>query len=90
MCVFCAYYAYLFLYTYTLNGSIINCTRLDTNIVLLCLLVSDTQENPELIWNDESREKVCDTVKKLADKLVTSYNWAIASVVPVCVCAFAD
>ena len=32
--------------------------------------IPDTQENPELIWNDESREKVCDTVKKLADRLV--------------------
>ncbi|XP_056011194.1 dnaJ homolog subfamily C member 13-like isoform X2 [Ostrea edulis] len=26
-----------------------------------------THENPELIWNDESREKVSDTVKKLKD-----------------------
>ena len=31
---------------------------------------ADTQENPELIWNDESREKVCDTVKRLADRSV--------------------
>ena len=67
-------HTYYLISTYTLNGNIINCTRLDANIILLCLLVSDTQENPELIWNDESREKVCDTVKKLADKLVTSYN----------------
>ncbi|KAK3083199.1 hypothetical protein FSP39_016526 [Pinctada imbricata] len=27
-----------------------------------------THENPELIWNDESREKVSDTVKKLKDR----------------------
>lgn len=31
---------------------------------------ADTQENPELIWNDESREKVCDMVKRLADRSV--------------------
>lgn len=31
---------------------------------------ADTQENPELIWNDESREKVCDKVKQLADRSV--------------------
>ena len=29
------------------------------------LLCSGCHENPELIWNDEAREKVCDTVKKL-------------------------
>ncbi|KAK0045772.1 dnaJ subfamily C member 13-like isoform X1 [Biomphalaria pfeifferi] len=27
-----------------------------------------THENPELIWNDEAREKVCSTVKKLREK----------------------
>ena len=83
MSVFCAYYACLLLNIYIyFEWDIINCTRLGANIILLCLLVSDTQENPELIWNDESREKVCDTVKKLADKLVTSCNWAVASAVP--------
>lgn len=27
-----------------------------------------TQENPELIWNDETREKVCAIVKRMADE----------------------
>ena len=28
-------------------------------------LPSDTQENPELIWNDEAREKVSGVVAKM-------------------------
>jgi len=27
-----------------------------------------THENPELIWNDEAREKVCSTVKHMKDE----------------------
>ena len=26
---------------------------------------SGTHENPELIWNDEAREKVCTTIRKM-------------------------
>lgn len=29
-----------------------------------------SHENPELIWNDEAREKVCDVVRKMKDRLV--------------------
>lgn len=28
-----------------------------------------THENPELIWNDESRKQVSETIKKMSDKL---------------------
>ena len=33
-----------------------------------------THENPELIWNDESREKVSDVVKKLKNRYVDFFN----------------
>jgi len=29
-----------------------------------------THENPELIWNDEAREKVCSTVRQMKDEYV--------------------
>ena len=28
-------------------------------------MFESVQENPELIWNDEAREKICDTVRRL-------------------------
>lgn len=37
-----------------------------------------THENPELIWNDEAREKVCSTVKHMKNEYV------------LCVCVFID
>ena len=33
-------------------------------------VLTDSQENPELIWNDEAREKVSDVVKGMAHKSV--------------------
>jgi DnaJ family protein C protein 13 len=33
-----------------------------------------THENPELIWNDESREKVSDVVKKLKNRYIDFFN----------------
>ena len=33
-------------------------------------LCSGMHENPELIWNDEAREKVSDTVKRMKDECV--------------------
>ena len=30
-----------------------------------------THENPELIWNDEAREKVCSTVRQMKDEYET-------------------
>lgn len=35
------------------------------------LIFQGTHENPELIWNDESREKVSETVKKLKNRYMT-------------------
>lgn len=35
------------------------------------LIFQGTHENPELIWNDESREKVSETVKKLKNRYIT-------------------
>ncbi len=34
---------------------------------MLCLLhaTTDSQENPELIWNDEAREKVSEVVAEM-------------------------
>ena len=29
-----------------------------------------TQENPELIWNDEARERLCSIVKNMANEYV--------------------
>ena len=34
-------------------------------MLLICGMIAGSHENPELIWNDDAREKVCDTVKKL-------------------------
>ena len=34
-----------------------------------------THENPELIWNDESRSKVQQVVKDLKDKCVHFFFW---------------
>ena len=31
-------------------------------------LVLDSQENPELIWNDESREKVSEIVETMTNR----------------------
>ena len=30
--------------------------------------VAGTHENPELIWNDESREKLCAVVKRMQEQ----------------------
>ena len=36
--------------------------------VLFLSLCPDTQENPELIWNDEAREKVMQEVSNMAEE----------------------
>jgi len=41
------------------------------DLFLICLFVFfgiANQENPELIWNTEAREKICTVVKQLKDK----------------------
>ena len=42
---------------------------------------TDSQENPELIWNDEARDKVSDVVRTMAHKLAPAKLF-----VCVCVC----
>ena len=32
------------------------------------ILCAANQENPELIWNTEAREKICSVIKKLKDR----------------------
>ena len=42
---------------------------LSTFLKSFCFLFSTAnQENPELIWNTEAREKICSVVKQLKDK----------------------
>ena len=33
-----------------------------------CMPPPDTQENPELIWNDEAREKVAQEVSRMTEE----------------------
>jgi hypothetical protein len=48
--------------------SINNCNHI---YVMYCIFMfQGTHENPELIWNDESREKVSTIIKKLKDRYV--------------------
>jgi len=37
-------------------------------VVALALMISGCHENPELIWNDEAREKVCGTVRSMVKR----------------------
>lgn len=40
----------------------------------MCIyLFSGTQENPELIWNDESRDHLCCIVRDMANEYVLLY-----------------
>ena len=33
-----------------------------------CVVVVGSHENPELVWNDEAREKVSESVRKMAQR----------------------
>ena len=52
-----------------LNLKLIQRAFVDLFLSLL-FLPKATHENPELIWNDEAREKVCSVVKELKDRSI--------------------
>ena len=70
----------LSIYRAVLNSEVIeyNSTLLWDSVVqgfLLCdRMLTDSQENPELIWNDEARDKVSDVVRAMAQKSVPAKN----------------
>jgi len=39
-----------------------------TSLNVFVFVCQGTHENPELIWNDEAREKVCSTVRQMKDE----------------------
>ena len=36
-----------------------------------------THENPELMWNDEARERVCSTVRQMKDEYVAATSFVV-------------